>query len=141
MGFKVSGLDEAEAWTASTLLEVGWHDVEIVEAEDGVSRNGHPQVRLRVSNADGDIQDWLVYTEATKGKFVQVLEAAGVPPGSGEWEFPTERLLGKKVRVKVGEEPDYNDPTRNRRRVQAYTGPDAAATATAPAKQDSDLPF
>jgi hypothetical protein len=137
MGFKVEGLDQTEAWAPQTLLPVGWHDVTIEEAEDGTSTNGFPQVRMKLSNDEGEIQDWLVYTESTKGKFVQVLEAVGIVPGSGEWEFPTERLVGKPVAIKVGKEPDFKDPTKDRHRVQGY----AAVKNGGGKKSDDDLPF
>jgi hypothetical protein len=147
MGFQVEDLDKADAWAASTLLDVGWHTVRIAEATDGTSSGGHPQVELRLESADGDIRDWLVYTPATKGKFVQVLQAAGIEPGEGKWTFPTQQLIGKEVGIKVGEEPDYNDPAKKRRRVQAYVPTDEMSSKPAPSgnggakADDDDIPF
>jgi hypothetical protein len=146
MGFKTEGLKDEEAWSANTLMGVGWHDVTIISAEDDTSSGGYPQVNLKFENDQGeDISDWPVYTDNSKGKFVAILDAVGIPVGEdADWEFPTEQLQGKRCRIKVGEEPDFNDPTKNRRRVQGYTQPKTAAGASAgqpAAKPEDDLPF
>ena len=57
----------------------------------------------------------------TRGKIKQMLEAAGVEVKEGDWDFDPQTLVGKKVRIHVGEKQDYNDPSKTRLRVQGYT--------------------
>jgi hypothetical protein len=162
-----SPFEQADAWEVQTerILPDGNHIVTIEEANNGRSRNQHPQIELKLANPEGSIRDWLVITESTVGKVVQLAQAAGVDvPGEDdiqqglqlkdEWVF---RLSGKTVGVVVREEPD-NRPDHygeSRPRVQGYveparikpsdvTHPAAArqfANASGPQPGNRDIPF
>lgn len=144
---KVEGLKDAEAWRASTMLEIGWHVVTIQEAEEGESSNHYPQFEFLFGNDDGDIRDWLVYTQATIGKVKQLVEATGVVPEDDD--LKASDLLGKTLGIKVGMEPSTKGG--DRKVVQAYVTPDEAKrraksantpdTRNGPPPDDEGLPF
>jgi hypothetical protein len=153
-----------KAWETSTdtLLPIGNHPVEIEEAEsDHAQSSGNPQLKLRVSNSQGAMRDWISITPSTVGKVVQVFDAVGVErPKEGEFDPATgklsdacvRRLLGQKVGVVVREEEDTREfPAKKRLRIKGYvpvdkvgpsTGSAPTATASAPAaRKDDDIPF
>lgn len=152
-----------EAWAAGTYLPPGNHLCTIVAADgEGSSKNGNPQIELRVENAQGDSsRDWIVVTPATLGKVLQLAEAAGVGnPGAVEipsegWTDWVNGLIDKKVGVIVRNEPKWDDPDKLIAKVQAYVHPDElrGVDADVPADtsglrqpagasaQDDDIPF
>lgn len=157
MGISIKGIKEVEAWKSTGgMLPVGWHTVQIERAEEGTTRtSGNPQIELEFVASNGDsIKEWLVVVPATLGKVKALLEASGVQiPEGDDPELPTRALIGKKLDVYVGLEPDYNDPTRDRRRVQGFAKPGEKAKpgASSPGHpgdpgnpgltDDDDLPF
>lgn len=118
-------LDGVEAWKGGTVLPAGWHDVQINEHTDGFSSNNNPEIRLKMAafvgeHAGGTISDWIQVTESTAGKVRQLLEAAQVQIPQGNFQLPEGYLNGRRVRLLIREEPDYQDPTKLRSRVKAY---------------------
>lgn len=152
MTIKVTAMDEVQPWSGTSILGAGNHPVSIGSAVEGTSRNGHDQVELEFDALDstGSIRDWLVFTEGTLGKARMLLDAVGIQAQSGDWEFPTAQLVGRRLTITVAEEPDYNDPAKTRMRVKAYLPaaeqpsdiptPPAEPAAT-PVADDSGIPF
>lgn len=122
MSIPLKDYDQVEAWKGSTLIPLGWNTVKITKAEEGKSKNDHPQVELEYTAVDGGatIREWLVFTEGSIGKAKAVTDAAGIEPQGGEWAFPTEQLVGKKLLVFVAEEPSYKDPQKTYRNVVSH---------------------
>lgn len=159
----------AESWdVGGGFLTAGDHICEILEIDGtGTSSGNHPQIEVKVGNAEGEIRDWIVVIPTTIGKVVQLTDAAEierpsddevVPEGTGFRLAPAylNRLLGKKVGVIVRQEPDRQDPTKMRDRVKGYvpahkikpsdvpmnTGiPVAAGGFPGTATSDDDIPF
>jgi len=139
---EMENLKEVESWSGgAAMLPVGWHTVRIAYAKEGQSSGGHPQVEMEFVGAAGaSIRDWIVFAPAKRAGEVPfawkrakgLLEAAAIDIPDGKMVFPTEQLQGRKLDIYVGEEPDYNDPTKTRRRVQGY--------AIAGEHGDSDIP-
>lgn len=117
---KLKDIDKVEAWKGGGVLPPGWHEVTIESCEEGESSNGNPQLELEYTNDEGSIRDWLVVIEKTYGKVKRLLEAAGVKIEEGDWDLNPKDLEGRRLGIRVQEEPDYKDPTQTRLRVQAY---------------------
>lgn len=121
---KVENLDQAEAWSARTILGPGKHQVVIESAEESTSSGGHPEIQLEFegigASAGGGIKDWLVVIPKTYGKVKMLLEAAGIAVEGGDWDMPVASLKGKKVAIYVTQKPDRNDPTKVRSEVVGY---------------------
>ena len=127
---------QAEPWEVSldTLLPAGNHVVTIVEATTGTSSGGHFQIELRLENPQGAIRDWMVITPNSAGKVVSLANAAHVDLPEDEDVTDTARLVlsdsyvgrfvGQQVGVVIREEPDYQDPSKTRLRVQGYVDKD-----------------
>lgn len=150
MGIPVKDFDQVEAWKGSTLIPLGWNTVKITKAEEGTSRNNHPQVELEYTAEDGGatIREWLVFTEGSIGKAKSVTDAAGIEPKGGDWEFPTEQLVGKKLLVFVAEEPSFKDPDKTYRNVKSHApiGTDVPAdtsglSGNGTSGSSDDIPF
>jgi hypothetical protein len=147
MGIKVKDLDQVEAWKGGAILPPGRHTVTITKAEEGTSSGNYPQVELEFSSDQGSIRDWIVFTENTLGKARQLLDAAGIAPEGGEWDFPTERLPGKRLSILVQEQPDRNDPTKTRTKVVSYEDLSQATPGSSDpfagvsGSNDDDVPF
>lgn len=147
MSIRVNDMDKVDAWAGGGILGPGKHEVEIGSAQEGMTRNDNPQVEIEFDALDGSgsIRDWLVFTPNSLGKARMLLDAIGIAPESGEWEFPTHQLGGKRLTIQVGLEPDYRDPSKTRNRVQAYlpAGQGDAEPAEAASVPDGepDLPF
>ena len=105
---KLKDMDKVEAWsgTGGTLLGVGPHNVTIETVEEGKSGNDNPQLELELTGEAGSIRDWIVVVPQTYGKVKSVLEAAGITVQEGDWDFNPQSLVGKRVRIIVGEEAD-----------------------------------
>lgn len=156
-----------EPWEVSTetILGPGNYIVTIIEAEDGTSSGGHPQVSLLLKNDQGQIRAWQVITDASIGQIVALAQSAGIElPGDEDIveglrlrQAYYDRLIGKQVGIVVREEPSWKDPTKMRSTVAGYvepakiTGSDATpqgaadqfvtAGNAATRRADSDLPF
>jgi hypothetical protein len=148
MGIKLKDFDQVEAWKGGGgMLPPGKHHVEITETTEGTSSGGHDQIEIQFEavNGTGGIKDWIVFAPAALGKARMLLEAVGIVPQGGDWEFPTGQLSGKKLTITVIEEPDRRDPTKTRRRVAAYEEGDKGGAAFDASefgpKNDDDLPF
>lgn len=139
---KLKDMDQVEAWSSGVMLPVGWHLVTVDEAEEGTSSGQHPQLELAFTGNEGSIRDWLVDTEAARGKIKSMLEAAGIEIGGGDWELDPSSLVGRKLEIYVGEEPDRDDPAKMRRRVKAYRPPQGGNGSSGGAVSGQpDLPF
>lgn len=152
------------------ILTVGDHIVEILTVEPGDSSGGYPQIEVNVGNGEGEIRNWIVVMPQSIGKVGQLIEAAGIPiPTTDQYKEEGRgiridpaylaQLVGKKVGVRVYQEPDRQDPTRMRDRVRGYmpvsevtvrsdVTPDNAFERTAAAfpgsftvNDDDDIPF
>lgn len=150
MGISVNNLDQAEAWSAGSLLLPGIHTVVIDTAEEGESSNGNPQIELNFRAVAGEqeggtIRDWLVVVPKTYGKVRSLLEATGFVIESGEFELPTEQLPGRNLSIHVAAEQDRQDPTKTRNRVVGYEsvgeGPNLPTGSSGGGRQDDDIPF
>jgi hypothetical protein len=154
MGIKLTDMDKVEAWSGGAMLGPGTHNVTIERADEGKSSGGHDQVELEfVSNAGaGSIRDWLVFTPATLGKARQLLDAVGIEAQSGEWEFPTAKIVGRKLEIMVNEVPHYDESKRakgeTQRKVTEYRTPGSGdgvpgdTNGLGPASaSDDDIPF
>ncbi len=132
---KLKDMDKTEAWSSNVMLPVGWHTVTITEAEEGKSSNDNPQIELRLEGENGSIRDWLILTEKSMGKIKAAIVACGIEVKGGSWDFDAETMVGRQVRIFVGEEDDRQNPGQKRKRVMAY---DQAGTDV---PDDGDLPF
>jgi hypothetical protein len=154
-----------EPWEVSTetILGPGNHVVTIVEAEDGTSSGGHPQVSLLLKNREGQIRAWQVITDASIGQIVALAQSAGIQlPGDEDIveglrlrQSYYDRLIGKQVGIVVREEPSWKDPTKMRSTVAGYVDPakvqdsdvtpqgaaDQFAGAARASRSDDDMPF
>lgn len=155
-----------DPWDVSldSVLPPGNHVVKIVEAEGGTSSGQHPEIRMKMQNAQGVIRDWLQITQGTISKVVGLAQAVGIDvPGDGDYDPETlrvsdewiYRLVGRQVGVVLREEPAYDketgrtDPTKTRTRVQGYVTPqriaesvaNGQAFAPAGAAGGPDIPF
>jgi hypothetical protein len=164
-----SGLDNnpfatTDAWepSADAILPAGDHVVKVLDIDgSGNSSGGHPQVELRMGNAQGSLRDWIVVIPSTVGKVVQLFEALGLERPTDDqvvqdatgWRFDPKYLdqaFERSVGVIVREEPDRNDPSRMRTRVKGYVKADTigsdvtdpgAAQAFSSQPADSEFPF
>jgi hypothetical protein len=145
---KVKDLDQTEAWSGS-ILGPGRHAVKIVKATEGTSSNQNPQIELEYQslNSPGTIREWLVVLPTTYGKLKALLDAVGLVPEGGEWDFPTQSLVGRKLAIWVDEETDRQDPTKKRNRVNAHEALDTSDVPAdtsgfgAQSASEADLPF
>jgi hypothetical protein len=136
-------MDKVDAWSGGTILGLGWHNVTIELANAGTSSGGYPQLELEMANNEGSIRDWIVVMDKTLGKVKQVIEATGVEVKDLS-KFEPAVLLNRKVRIHVSEEQSYNDPSKMRNRIDAYTPHDPSREGTdVPSGGDDpeDLPF
>jgi hypothetical protein len=147
-----------EAWEAGDSILVARPEpylVDILEAEQGTSSGGYPEIVVKTGNEEGQITDWIVVTDATVGKVLMLTEAAGLDRPTDEqvskvdkgWALDpkyVQQLIGKKVGVKVRAEKDQRDPTKTRDRVAGYVPADKASATPAPSgapAADDDIPF
>lgn len=122
-----------EAWEVSTerILGEGNHIVDIKDAHMSTSSGGHPQIELEFGNTEGKIRDWLVITDASIGKVVQLVQSVGmalpedddIEGGLRLKQVYVDRLVGHKVGIVVRDEPSYKDPEKTISRVQGYVDP------------------
>jgi hypothetical protein len=143
---KLQDVDKAEAWAVGGILPPGWHNVQIISAEESQSSGGHPQIELDLESVSGDgkIKDWIVVMAQTLGKVRQLIDAAGVDIQAGEWEFDPATLKGCAVSILVREEPKYGDPSTMVNKVVGYEPPRANLAmdaANGSHKTHDDIPF
>ena len=155
MTITLHDIDGEESWAVGRMLPLGVHDVTIAEVAQSNTSNNNPQIEMKFANKEGDyIRDWLVVVPNTYGKVLQLLEAVGIEPQPGDWDFDPGTLFEKRLQIRVGEEPDREDPTQMRSRVFAYmalgtvtqTGGDVPADTTGlvgatSGSSDDDIPF
>lgn len=153
-------LEGVESWkSGGGILPPGKHNVVIADVDEGVSRNGHPQLELRLESLDpsaagAGIRDWIVVTANTLGRVRQLLEAVGIEIPDGEFDLPVAKLFDKRVTIYVVEEPKQSgDGTRTT--VSSYSKLEesdlpadtaglpvgASAGNGAGARNQADLPF
>lgn len=129
MTIKVEGMDQVEAWKGGVILPPGKHTVIVETADEGESSGGYPQVEILFVSTEGlgEIRDWLTFSrsstvawEASLGRAKMLLEAVGIESKGGEWEFPTNDLVGKRLKITVAEEPKYNEPERLVSKVKGF---------------------
>ena len=96
-------------------LPAGQYLVEIARKEDKTSTNGDPQVRLRLKVMSGEYAGRLIFDQVTLipgGKpgagfaknFLRCIEE----PCDGDFEFDSDRWVGKKLIVTVKIDEQYN---------------------------------
>lgn len=150
MTIKIKDLDKVETWKGGGLLGPGAHIVTIESVVESTSSGGHPQIEIDFAADDGggSIRDWLVVIPKTYGKVKSLIEAAGLKIEGDEWAFEPNTLVNRRLRIRVGDEPDFKDPSKTRARVQSYEqlptdvpGGNGGAPQPAAASDDSDLPF
>lgn len=119
---KVKDIDQVEGWTGGgEMLQPGTHNVRVERATETLSSGGYDQVELEYTSIEGagSIRDWLTFATDENGQIKRgslararaLLDAVMIEPESGEWEFPTQRLVGRKLQIVVVEEPKYDDPS------------------------------
>jgi hypothetical protein len=156
MGIKLEGIEEAQAWSDSIMLPVGWHQVRIDSAQETTSpQQGVPQVEIKFVGKAGDIRDWLTVTRESMGRVKSFLNAVDLPYGNNA-DFPTEDLSGKRLSIYVGERQREDRETggfKTVREVKAFahrdahkedpTQPDESGfgTGNGQAIQGEDIPF
>lgn len=153
MTITLHNIDQEEAWSTFTPLELGWQLVTIVEVKQETSSNDNPAIQMRFEDSAGrSLGDQLVVLPQTYGKVLQLLEAAGIPPQGGDWEFNPGLLSQKRIEVRVKEEPGREDPNRTFRVVDGYRSAQAGSGSGVPADTtglgqgsvhaaDDDIPF
>jgi len=147
-----SNIKDAEAWAADVLLPMGWHEVVIEDAEEGVSKKGSPTIKMRFVSPQGAITGWQTVVPNTYGKVAQLLDAVKIDR-DGIDELDARQLLGKRLDIYVGEEPSIKDVTKMFPTVQHYalagtnaggtgeTGNGPVNTSDFGAADGKDLPF
>jgi hypothetical protein len=156
----------AESWQASTdqYLPVGAHVCTIIEQAMSETKTGKPQIELTVEsiNSQGTRRDWIVITDKTVGKVVQLFDACGAErPKDGEFNPSTgaltdecvQRLHGRKIGVVVRLEDSLKDPMKQEPRIAGYVEPqrissdvpadtrDMAGQAASSNSREDDVPF
>ena len=141
MGITLKDMDKVEAWKGGAVLQPGKHKVVILTAEEGKSSGGYPQVEMDFEAEDGtgSIRDWLVFSgEESLGKAKMLLDALGIVSESGEWEFPTTTLLGRKLVITVADQPYQG---KSKMRVVGYAPPGSDVPGSNGSGTDDDIPF
>lgn len=165
---KTNPFATSEAWapgSGGSILGPGNYVLDVLSVDGAQdSTGGYPQLVVEFGNEDGTVKDWLVLIQSAAGKTVALIEAAGLETPTDDQvaaDGPGFRIdpkylaqfEGKKVGVVIGEEPDRNDPTKMRTRVQGYLTPDKINQELAPdttglgngstpgTASDDDIPF
>ena len=127
---------------ANKLIQDGEYDAQIMNAEETVSRQQKPMMKLGVKVwAHGDTFAIVDYAPIPKGlwKIRQICEALGLL-ATFETGHLDERILeGKHVRVFVKTRKDETGKYPDQNVITKYIAP--AATGGLPAGADEDMPF
>lgn len=124
MSIPLKDIDQSEAYGPMTFLPLGWNDVMIAEVYEIEDRNGDPMLELRFESTQGDLTIKQSAKPEAYGFVLALLESVGVEVQGGEWAFDAVGMLkGKRLSVFVVEKPNYNDPNKYHREVQAYDKP------------------
>jgi len=128
------------------------HLVRVLEAVEGESSGGYPQIAVLWGNDEGQIRDWVVVkpedniSQGTFGKVVAIYNALGLEVPSGKnATIKSEDWLDQRAVITVGLEKDRKGDFRDR--VQAYEP--ATSDVPAPsmgsggsnAQKDEKIPF
>jgi hypothetical protein len=127
---KLADLSKTDAWRADDQLPPGTYLMKIIEAEDGTSSGGNPQIVLDLAVVGGEWKgaekrDWITVTEASLGRVVQVLQAFDYPIPEGEFELKVADLVGRTAEVVLRPE-SWTDREGNARegvKVKGYRRP------------------
>lgn len=140
-------LGGVEAWEAGSILPPGRHLVKVVEASEGKSASGHPQLELKLEATDGEyaggtIRDWITFSAKAAGRVKQVLLALGWAELDGKVSVNPDDVVGRKAWIVVRTEP-YDG--KDRSKVMAYEAADGAESTPSASNgakaDDEDLPF
>ena len=136
-------LTGVEAWEAGDILPPGRHTVKVVEAKEGQSRSGAPQLELQLESIEGEykggtIRDWVTFSQKAAGRVKQVLFALGVNELDGTVQVEAQSLVGRRATIVVRTEP-YDG--KDRSKVVAYEAAGEPAAASNGKGDDDDLPF
>lgn len=149
-------LDNVDAWAGGAILSPGNHTVRVVEADDTkTSRNGHPQIVLKLEATDGPetggtITDWITITPNSLGRVRQILEAFQYSIPSGQFQLNAGQLLNRTARIVVREEPGNDGKMRSQVKAYEPSGTGVAHTNgngaspdpfAATAQTNDDIPF
>lgn len=131
MGIKVN-LSGVEAWSGSTVLSPGSHNVRVTEAREATAGTGTPQIELSMeaidgAEAGGAIRDWIAVTERSLGRVRMIMEAFRIQIPDGDFELSAQSFVGKTARIVVRSEPGRKDPSKTFSKVAAYELMDGAA--------------
>jgi hypothetical protein len=148
-------LDGVDPWKGGAVLPPGSHPVKCIDAEEGRSAGGYPELHLTweaVAGPDrgGTIQDWVQITQSTLGKIRQLLDACAVEVPAGEFQLGPNQLRDRGCVVVVRERLKPDGTPRNE--IVAYQrssdlGADqgrefaAASAGAGNAKPDDPPPF
>lgn len=138
-------LNGVEAWKGGGILPQGTHHVEITSAEEK-TKNDKPQVEVELRAVGGEfdggtIRDWIFLVPQAMGRVRQFLEAVKYEIPDGDFEMPTNQLVGRQVQIIVRDEL-YEGETRSKVKAYEATGTDVPVPAGAGATKDEpDLPF
>jgi hypothetical protein len=132
MGVSLSGV---EAWGASDQLEPGTYCFQPASIEREESSNGNPMVKVQWRVVAGayrgsELRDKITLTPNTRGRVAQILEAAGIPAPTQEFEsygqladWLAGALKGCTVEGIVRMEPWHSDPTKESPAIKGYQRP------------------
>lgn len=116
----------------------GEYDVEVIDASETVSRNGHDMIELKLRTSNGCVfYDFLVFTKNAFWKIDSFRSAIGEQPTPDEEvEVLADDLIGRGGRARLVVE-EYNGRKRNK--VAAWLAPAARpASANSNQKGESD---
>ena len=115
----------------------GEYDLEVIDASETVSRNGHDMIELKLRTANGCVfYDFLVFTKNAFWKIDSFRAAIGEEVSSGEEvDVLADDLIGRSARARLVVE-EYNGRKRNK--VAAWLAPAARQSSTAKKKGGSD---
>lgn len=119
---KIGNLTEVKAWADGAFLTPGTHPARIIEAEEGLSKEGNPQFELKWEAVAGEekggtIREWVVVVPATLGKVRSLMEACGVDIPPGEFELNASDLIGHGCSIVVRKQ----DPSDKYPKVVGYS--------------------
>lgn len=153
MAVKIGDLSGVTAG-AFPLLPEGTYVVRVVDASEGTSSNGNPQIIVDLEVVDGEqkgqtLRDWITVTEKALGRVKGILAALRYEIPDGDFELPSSALIGRTASVLVRHEDYVSNAGEHKvsAKIRVWEeAPDAyvaapGAPVSAAQKPDDDIPF